>query len=149
MSTHHTKTHWSRKTPGFDYDTYGRDHVVAFAGGSEIGVSAAADFKGNAAMANPEELLVGALSSCHMLTFLAICAKKKLTVDSYDDEAEGFLEKNAQGRLAVTRVVLKPRVAFAEGTSVDAETLTKLHESAHRGCFIASSVQTDVRVEPR
>jgi organic hydroperoxide reductase OsmC/OhrA len=84
-----------------------------------------------------------------MLTFLAVCAKKGITVDAYEDAAEGHLEKNADGRLAVTRVTLRPKVTFGAGTSVDGETLSKLHDSAHRGCFIAASVKTDVRVESR
>ncbi len=90
---------------------------------------------------------MGALSSCHMLTFLAICAKKGIAVDHYDDDAEGVLEKNEEGRLAVTRTTLRPKVTFGEGVRVDAEALRKLHESAHRGCFIAASVKTVVTVE--
>lgn len=149
MSLHRTSLAWVRRTPDFAYDTYGRDHVISFAGGARLEASAAPEYRGEAAKANPEEQLVGALSSCHMLTFLAICARKKLVVDAYDDEAEGVLEKNAEGRLAVTRVVLRPVVRFAPDVVVDATTLAELHASAHRGCFIASSVKTVVTVEPR
>ncbi len=149
MSHHHATIAWKRTTPDFAYDTYGRDHVVTFAGGARLESSAAPDYRGDANKPNPEEQLVAALSSCHMLTFLAICARKGLVVDAYDDEAEGVLEKNAEGRLAVTRVRLRPQVKFAEGTVVDAEKLTQLHDSAHRGCFIASSVKTTVTVEAR
>lgn len=147
MSSHHSTTHWSRSTADFSYDTYSRDHQLVLGAGTQVEASAAADYKGNAERTNPEELLVAALSSCHMLTFLAICAKKSLVVDRYDDAAEGQLEKGADGKLWVTRVTLRPRIVFAPGTTVDAATLTKLHESAHRGCFIASSVKTEVTVE--
>lgn len=146
MSLHLAAVAWKRSTPDFAYDTYGRDHVVTYGGGARIEASAAPDYKGDGAKPNPEEQLVGALSSCHMLTFLAVCARKKLVVDAYDDQAEGVLEKNAEGRLAVTRVTLKPRVTFAEGTNVDDATLESLHAAAHRGCFIASSVKTEVTI---
>lgn len=148
MSTHTTRTHWARTTPDFAYDTYSRDHELALAKGQRVPSSAAEGYLGNAERTNPEELLVAALSSCHMLTFLAICAKKTLVVDRYDDEAEGHLEKGADGKLQVTRVTLRPSVAFAPGTAVDAATLEKLHASAHRGCFIASSVKTEVTISP-
>ena len=151
MSTHRTTTRWSRTTPDFAYDTYGRDHALGLGPGAAttLEASAAVDFKGNPERTNPEELLVAALSSCHMLTFLAICAKKSLAVDRYEDDAEGHLEKGEDGKLWVTRVTLRPHVLFAPGVVVDAAALVKLHESAHRGCFIASSVKTEVTVEPQ
>jgi organic hydroperoxide reductase OsmC/OhrA len=82
-----------------------------------------------------------------MLTFLATCSRKAIVVDAYDDEAVGHLGK-ARTASWLTDVTLRPRVTFAPGTEVDAETFAKLHESAHRGCFVASSVKTAVSVEP-
>ena len=146
MSEHHASTQWKRQTTDFAYDSYSRDHRLTFGTGSSIGASAAPEFRGNAKLMNPEEALVGALSSCHMLTFLAICARKKLVVDSYDDDAVGHLEKNPEGRLAVTRVALHPRVAW-NGTAPDEQTQRDLHHQAHLGCFIASSVKTAVTIE--
>src|SRR6478672_9362123 len=101
MSLHRANVLWSRAADAapFTYDSYSREHVVTFGGGAKLRASSAPEFKGDAALPNPEEALVGALSSCHMLTFLAICAKKGLGVERYDDEAEGHLEKNAEGRL--------------------------------------------------
>ena len=90
---------------------------------------------------------MAALSSCHMLTFLAIAARKRFVVDAYEDDAVGFLEKNGAGALAVTRVLLRPRIAFA-GDGPAPEVLEKMHHLAHETCFIANSVRTDVRVEP-
>ena len=148
MSLHHATVTWQRTTPDFGYETYRRDHLVTFGGGVRLEGSAAPEYRGDAQKPNPEEQLVAALSSCHMLTFLAVCARKGIVVDAYDDAAEGALEKNAEGRLAVTRVELRPRVRFGEGTAVDAETLASLHAAAHRGCFIASSVKTVVTVDP-
>ena len=148
MSRHAASVAWSRATPDFAYDTFDRSHTVTFASGHAVPGSSAADYKGDAARVNPEEQLVGALAACHMLTFLAIAARKRLVVDAYEDGAEGFLERNEAGRLAVTRAVLHPKVRFAPGTEVDAETLAKMHESAHANCFIAQSIKTAVTVEP-
>jgi organic hydroperoxide reductase OsmC/OhrA len=111
--------------------------------------SAAAEFKGDGKSPDPEELFVGSLSACHMLTFLAIASRKRLTVDSYDDHAEGFLEKGANGRLLITRVVLRPSVRFSSDAQVDRKTLDEMHRLAHEGCFIANSVTTNVSVEPQ
>jgi organic hydroperoxide reductase OsmC/OhrA len=137
---------WQRTTPDFAYDTYDRSHEVRFGSGVEIPASAAEEFKGDPKRVNPEEMFVAALSSCHMLTFLAIAARKKLVVDAYEDDASGWLAKNADGKLAMKRVVLRPRVRFAG--EVSAEQLAKLHDKAHENCFIALSVTTDVTIEP-
>ncbi len=139
---------WQRHTPDFVYDTYKRDHDVVFGSGSRISASAAPAFKGDPTRINPEEQLVAALSSCHMLTFLAIAARKRLTVDAYDDDASGMLEKNQAGKLAVTKVTLRPRIRFA-GTPPSPADVKALHERAHEECFIANSVHTVVTIQPR
>ncbi len=148
MSEHRVAVEWSRTTDAFDYDSYTRDHAWRFEGGQTLRASAAPDFRGSRECVNPEEALVAALSSCHMLTFLAICAKKRLPVDRYEDRAVGYLEKDDDGTLWMRRVRLRPRVTFAPGTAVDADALERLHASAHRHCFIANSVRTEVIVEP-
>jgi len=140
---------WQRTSPDFSYETYNRAHEVAFGSGTTVKASSAPGFKGEADRINPEEQLVGALSSCHMLTFLAVAAKKRFVVDAYDDDASGVLDKNAEGRLAVTRVVLRPKVVFSGDKVPSAEELAALHETAHKGCFIANSVKTEVVCEPR
>jgi organic hydroperoxide reductase OsmC/OhrA len=148
MSTHHASVRWTRSTPDFEYATYVRAHTTSFGSGQSLDTSSAPEFAGDPTRTNPEELLVGALSSCHMLTFLAVAARKRFVVDSYEDQAEGVLEKDASGVMWVTRVVLRPVVHFS-GTAPDAAQLAALHESAHRNCFIANSVKTEVRVEPQ
>ena len=144
---HHATIAWRRSSPGFTYDTYNRAHEWRV-GGRVIAASAAPNFRGDANCVNPEDAFVASLSSCHMLTFLALAAKRKFIPDSYLDDAIGYLEKNSQGRMAVTRVVLRPRIVWAVGTPVSQEDLNQLHHQAHEGCFIANSVTTDVRVEP-
>jgi organic hydroperoxide reductase OsmC/OhrA len=148
MSEHTSHLEWSRSERGFAYDAYSREHTVAMGGAAPMQLSAAKAFLGDPKLANPEDLLVAALSSCHMLTFLAICARKGIVVDRYEDDATGWLERPAGAPMHVTRVTLRPRVAFAEAAP-DAATLAHLHEQAHHGCFIASSVKTTVMVEPR
>jgi len=148
VSEHRVQLSWERGGVDFRYETYPRDHRWRFAGGVEVPASAAPDFRGDAKRVDPEAAFVAALSSCHMLTFLAIASRKRLVVDSYENDAIGYLEKNEAGKLAMTRVVLRPRVAFA-GAAPSAETVADLHERAHRECFIANSVRTDVSVQAR
>jgi organic hydroperoxide reductase OsmC/OhrA len=148
MSVHRAAVRWRRTSADFTYDTYNRAHDVLFKDGAIVlAGSAAPAFKGDADRVDPEEAFVASLSSCHMLTFLAICARKRLVVDSYEDDADGHLEKGSNGRLWVARVTLRPRVRFAKGSSVDAATLADIHHKSHEECFIANSVKTEVAVE--
>jgi len=148
VSEHRATTRWKRGDAPYTYDTYPRTHRWLFSGGAALDASAAPEYKGDAALPNPEEALVMALSSCHMLSFLAIAARKRLTVESYEDEASGVLEKNAEGKLAITKVTLRPRAAFSGPNAPGKDELAKLHELAHHACFIASSVRTEVTVVP-
>ena len=147
MSEHRVTVVWTRGTEDFSYDTYSRDHSWDFGNRVTIEASAAPDFLGTSERIDPEEAYVAALSSCHMLTFLAIAARRRLVVDSYTDSAVGYLEKNDQRKLSVTRVVLRPSITFAEGKSPSAAELEKLHHQAHEECFIANSVHTSISVE--
>ena len=150
MSQHRAHIVWKRTSAAFTYDTYNRAHEMRFDNDSiVVPGSAAPAFKGDADRVDPEAAFVAALSSCHMLTLLAICARKRLTVDAYEDDASGTLEKGEGGRLWMGHVVLRPRIGFAPGTAVDEATLAEIHHLAHEQCFIANSVKTDVRVEPR
>ena len=145
MSEHKATVRWSRDGKDFTYKTYSRDHKW-IANGNEIPASATPQYLGNPNRVDPEAALVSALSSCHMLTFLAVAAGKGFVVDSYEDEAVGHLEKNANGKFAVTRVELHPKIAFGGAKQPTAEDLDALHDKAHKECFIANSVTTEVRV---
>jgi len=138
---------WTRHSDD-TVEKFHRGHDVAYGSGTTIPASSGTDFGGDADRVNPEEQLIGALSSCHMLTFLAIAAKKRLVVAGYTDAADGILAKNAAGRMAVTVVTLRPKVVFGGEKQPGADEVKALHDSAHRNCFIASSVASDVRVEP-
>tara|TARA_R110002167_G_scaffold57840_9_gene164007 strand:- start:23048 stop:23506 length:459 start_codon:yes stop_codon:yes gene_type:complete len=126
---------------------FNRDHEVKFGTGQTIQASSAPEYKGNADKVNPEESLLAALSSCHMLTFLAIAHLKRLPVASYVDNATADLGKNEAGKVAVVKMTLAPKVTFAEGIEVDEETLAKIHEKAHANCFIANSLACEVEIK--
>jgi organic hydroperoxide reductase OsmC/OhrA len=150
MSEHRAGIVWKRTSADFTYDTYNREHEVLFKDGNvRLAASAAPAFKGDGKGVDPEEAFVASLSSCHMLTFLAICARKRFVVDHYEDDAEGHLEKGRTGKFWMARVTLRPRVRFAAGTKIDEATLADIHHRAHQDCFIANSVTTTVAVEPR
>ncbi|MFI5712850.1 OsmC family protein [Kribbella sp. NPDC051620] len=147
MSEHVVDVSWSRGEHEFTYEKYSRDHEWRFDGGVTVPGSANPAYLGtDSGTVDPEEAFVAALSSCHMLTFLAIAAKKRLVVDSYVDHAVGVMAKNEAGRMAVTRVTLHPVITFA-GEAPDEAALDRLHHLSHQECFIANSVTTEVVVE--
>ena len=150
MSEHHIALNWEKGDGPFTYDAYPRNHTIGFKNGQESVIASSSPvYKGDSGKADPEDLLVAALSSCHMLSFLAIAAKKRLIVHSYRDDAVGFLENDSidgkAGKLWIARVILRPHVVI----DADAETLAHIHHSAHAACFIANSVKTQVSVEIR
>ena len=148
MNEHHATIRWKRTSADFTYESYNRAHEMSFKKGAVVlAASSAPEFKGEEERVNPEEAYVAALSSCHMLTFLALCARKHMTVDAYEDAAVGFLDRGPTGKLWMGRVVLRPRVRFAG--PVDTAVLADLHHKAHENCFIANSVTTTVTVEPQ
>lgn len=146
MSEHTARIEWERDTPDFDYDTFTRDHRIHFSDSVSLQASSAADYSGTAAYADPEQQLAGAVSSCHMLTFLALACKWRLVVDRYTDEAVARLGKNEDGLMAVTHIELNPRVRFAPDAAPDAEQLARLHEKAHKYCFVANSLRAEVTI---
>jgi len=148
MSEHKARIEWKRTSEDFEAASYTRDHTWVFENGVEVAASAAPDYRGNPERVDPESSFVASLSSCHMLTFLFLCARRHFTVDSYADSAVGYLEKNPEGRMAVTRVELKPRVQFSGDVGPSSEELSQLHERAHRDCFIANSVTTQIEIRP-
>jgi organic hydroperoxide reductase OsmC/OhrA len=144
MAEHKIRLTWSDGGRPFTYQSYPREHQIIFKDGQDtLTASASPVYKGDGKHGDPEDMLVAALSSCHMLSFLAIAAKKKLTVRTYEDDAVGFLEDDG-GKLWITRVILRPKVVI----DTDAQTLAQLHHLAHDACFIANSVKTEVSVEP-
>ncbi len=147
MSEHRVTLDWNRGGSDFTYQTYTRDHTWAFENGATVNASAAPGYLGNPDLVDHEEAFVASLSSCHMLTFLALACKKRFVVERYVDKAVGYMEKNDEGALAVTRVELRPEITFGGETHPSTEALDDLHHKSHDLCFIANSVKTTVSVE--
>jgi organic hydroperoxide reductase OsmC/OhrA len=151
MSTYTATIRWSRTGDGdFTKGQYSRAHVWEFDGGAVVPASPSPHIVpapwNDPAGVDPEEAFVASLSSCHMLFFVDFARRAGLVVDSYVDEAEGVLEKRADGKLAMTRVTLHPRITWG-GEPPSAEQIADLHHRAHEACFIANSVTTEVTVQ--
>jgi organic hydroperoxide reductase OsmC/OhrA len=128
------------------YRDYSRAHDLTAEGKQPIAGSADPTFRGDPARWNPEELLLGALSQCHMLSFLHVCVMAKVVVTGYSDAPHGTMTTTADGGGSFDEVVLRPRVTLADPGQAD--QLAELHERAHKLCFIANSVNFPVRHEP-
>jgi organic hydroperoxide reductase OsmC/OhrA len=152
MASYTATVDWALQ-PGEDFlpGRYSRKHTVAFDGGITIPASASPHVVpapwSAADAVDPEEMLVAAISNCHMLSFLHVAREAGLVVTRYRDEAEGVMRKTPQGRIAVTRVALRPAIAF-DGKAPTAAELDALHHAAHDICYIANSVKTEIVVEP-
>jgi organic hydroperoxide reductase OsmC/OhrA len=142
---------WKRDGQDFLGQRYSRAHTWRFDGGAVVPASSSPLSvplpMSDAAAVDPEEALVAAASSCHMLFFLSIAAKRGHTVDSYSDRAVGTLGKNAQGRMAMTRIALRPAIVFAGTAPPAEEELQAIHHQAHEHCYIANTLNCEVVVE--
>jgi len=145
-SEHRVAVAWSRGGGPFARGNYVANHRIEYAGGHVLEGSPSTDFGGDGAHADPEQLLLSALSTCHMLTFLAVAANRGYVVDDYRDAATALLDKDADGKMAVVKAILAPKVTFSGDKQPSAEEYAKLHERAHAGCFIAHSVKTAVEL---
>ncbi|MDQ8201517.1 OsmC family protein [Pelagicoccus sp. SDUM812003] len=144
MSEHIATLTWERGDAAFDYKTYSRNHTWDFGHSLTVTASAAPAFLGDESKIDPEQAFVASLSSCHMLTFLAIASMRGITVERYVDRAVGHLEKNESRKPVITRVDLYPEITFADGQTPDAAALEKLHHLAHAECFLANSVKCEI-----
>lgn len=155
MSEYTAKVLWQRHPlEAFNDNRYSRRHTISFDGGAELAASSSPSVVplplSDASAVDPEEMFVASLSSCHMLWFLSLAAAAGHRVQRYEDEAVGTMARNAEGRIAMTRVVLRPHVVFVSGTAApEANALQALHHEAHAKCFIANSVRTEVLCQPR
>lgn len=134
----------------FTDNRYGRGHSWSFDGGVSVRASSSPHVVprySDPSGVDPEEAFIASLSSCHMLTFLYLAAKRGLVVNRYADTAEGVMAKNDAGRFWVSQVTLRPRIDW-EGSAPQADIVHDLYHAAHAECFIANSVRTEVRCEP-
>jgi organic hydroperoxide reductase OsmC/OhrA len=135
----------ARNGPTSSYQSYSREYEFQCGNKPRLVGSSDPHFRGDPALYNPEEMLVVALSSCHLLAYLADCARAGVHVVAYEDKATGAMAMH-DGKLRFVEVTLHPRVTVAPGSNVD--RALELHHDAHEGCFIASSVNFPVRHEP-
>ena len=151
MSRHEALISW-RSDGEFVSGRYSRRHEWRFDGGAAVTASASPDVvappMADPAGVDPEEALVASAASCHMLWFLSLAQAAGLEVESYADAAVGEMGRIAPGRVAMTRITLRPAVVFT-GPQPDAETVERLHHQAHERCFIANSLKTEILVEPK
>ena len=152
MSQHIATIKWTFGDGDFAKGRYSREHSWTFDGGLVVQASSSPTVvpipMSNPSYVDPEEAFVASLSSCHMLTFLFVASRKGFTITEYVDEAVGTMTKNEAGTPWISAVVLRPRIAWAGDKRPTPDEEHALHEAAHKGCFIAQSVKTDVRVEP-
>jgi Predicted redox protein, regulator of disulfide bond formation len=144
------KVSWTRDGAVFSDNRYSRGHRWTFDGGITVQASSApASVPLPYSLENavdPEEALVASISSCHMLTFLYVAAKKRFVVDSYEDDARGVMSKNDKGKLYVSQVTLDPKIVFSGDKVPTPEQIAEMHHLAHQECYIANSVLADVVV---
>jgi len=152
MSEYTAEVLWQRGDQDFLANTYSRRHSLRFDGGAEWAGSSSPHVVplpfSDASAVDPEESFVASLSSCHMLWFLTMAVKRKFCVDRYFDAATGVMEKNAEGKMAMTVVTLRPQVSFSGENLPTREQIEHMHHRAHEECFIANSAKTEVRCEP-
>jgi organic hydroperoxide reductase OsmC/OhrA len=152
MTTYTSQTLWQRKEQNFLDNRYSRQHVLRFDGGAEVAGSSSPHVVplplSDAAVVDPEEMFIASLSSCHMLWFLSTAAKRKFCVDRYFDAASGVMEKNADSKLFVSVVTLRPEVQFSGDRLPTRGEIDAMHHEAHADCFIANSVKSQVLLKP-
>ena len=137
---------WNRTSEELLPGKFSNAHDVNYNEQFQLKADAAPDWGGNAEYTNPEQALAAALSSCHLMTFLALAAKVKWPVASFTDHAVAYLGKNAKGQMSVTKIDLHPVVEFDSGFEVSADELKKMHDRAHRYCFIANTLDASVEI---
>ena len=151
MAVYTATVEWNREGSKFTDNQYSRAHTWRFDGGVTVPASSSPQVVrlpfSNPANVDPEEAFVAALSSCHMLWFLSLAAARGYTVDGYSDSAQGFMERNAEGREWVARIVLRPNVTFTGIKTPNESDVEALHHAAHTECFLANSVKTQIATQ--
>ncbi|MDO9620235.1 MAG: OsmC family protein [Pseudomonas sp.] len=153
MTEHVAEVIWQRDQQDFVGNRYSRKHLLRFDGGLEVAGSSSPHVvplpMSDASAVDPEEAFVASLASCHMLWFLSIAAKRRFCVDDYRDNASGLMQENAAGKLFIAQVTLRPAVSFSGERLPSRAQIEQMHHQAHEECFIANSVKSEVRCEPR
>lgn len=151
MSEHQATIRWKNQGPDFLKRQYSREHTWHFDGGAAVAASPAPQIVpapwSNAAGVDPEEAFVASVASCHMLWFLHLAGSAGFLAESYEDAAVGLLTKNERGVPWISRITLRPRIAWGGAKMPTAGDLDRLHHEAHQQCFIANSIKSEVVIE--
>ena len=151
MSRYVASVVWENTGPDFGNNEYSRSHLWKFDGGCVVSASAAPDIVPSPwsvpEFVDPEEAFLASLASCHMLFFLHIASTQGFLLDSYTDNAEGIMEKNNDGKLAITKIYLHPRPVFDGENLPDKDVIDSIHQLAHAECFIANSVKSEIIID--
>lgn len=152
MHSYDATISWERGDQAFTDNRYSRGHRWAFDGGAEVAASSSPHVvplpMSVAANVDPEEAVVAAISSCHMLFFLGIAARRGFIVDSYLDRASGIMGKNSEGKIAMTRITLRPEVKFGGERRPTQDDIDRIHHDSHEQCFIANSLKSEIVLDP-
>ena len=151
MHRHEARVAWTRGEAVFSDKRYSRGHEWSFDGGITVRASASpavvpVPYSVPEAV-DPEEALVAAAASCHMLWFLFLTAQDAFVVDEYVDDAYGVIEKGADGKLCISRITLRPKIQFSGGKVPTQAQIQAMHHAAHDKCFIANSLKSEIVVE--
>lgn len=153
MTEYSAEVIWQRGEQDFLGNRYSRRHLLRFDGGAEVAGSSSPHVvplpMSDETAVDPEEAFVASLSSCHMLWFLSIAAKRRFCVDTYHDNASGLMQPNDLGKLYIAQITLRPAVSFSGERVPTHQQIEQMHHQAHEECFIANSVKSEVRCEPR
>jgi organic hydroperoxide reductase OsmC/OhrA len=147
MSEYVTQLSWSLGENELAFGKYSTNHRMTFSGGLSATMTSAPEYGGDPRYVNPEEALAAALSSCHMMTFIALAAKARWKLAKYRDRAVALLGKTEDGRTRVSEIILHPVTEFEPGHEIAPDKLSEMHERAHRYCFVANAISCDMRVE--
>ena len=137
---------WELGNGELAYGKYLTDHVVKINDEVAVKAGSAPEYGGSVLNLNPEQALASAISSCHMMTFLALAAKVRWPVKSYKDKALAFLGKNSKGKMCVNKIELNPKIVFEGDFSVSSEEMDKMQDRSHRYCFVANSLSDEVEI---
>jgi organic hydroperoxide reductase OsmC/OhrA len=147
MAEYLAQLSWSLGDAELAHGKYNTNHRVTFSGGLAATMTSAAEYGGDPRFVNPEEAMAAALSSCHMMTFLALAAKAKWKLKSYKDRAIAVLGKTEDGRTRIAAITLHPITEFESGHEISRDKLEEMHDRAHRYCFVANALSCEMRVE--
>ena len=147
MSELSINLNWDLSGKNFIPGAYSADHIITINNEISIPSSSASEYGGNKNKLNPEQGLVAAMSSCHMMTFLALAAKMKWPVLTYIDKAVAYLGKNSKNKMSVNKIELNPKITFKGNFEVLHDEMLKMQDRSHRYCFIANSLSDEIEIK--